>query len=185
VRESNRVDFTLAGTAMPHPIRPFAAALLLALAASAAQAGGVEVSFDAQSSFTDAGSTPREREQRLAALAEHLKALGQRGLGDDRTLRIELINLDLAGTLRLARHPAGTEVRVLRSGTDGPRIELRYTLSEASRVISSGHETLFDAGSLRPPQIVDSSGGDPLRHEKRLLDHWFAQRFAKAEPAPR
>ena len=170
---------------MPHPIRPFAAALLLALAASAAQAGGVEVSFDAQSSFTDAGSTPREREQRLAALAEHLKALGQRGLSDDRSLRIELIDLDLAGTLRLAQHPAGTEVRVLRGGADGPRIELRYTLSDASRVISTGHETLFNAGSPGLSQGADSSGGDPLRHERRLLDHWFAQRFASTAPAPR
>jgi Protein of unknown function (DUF3016) len=170
---------------MQHPIRPFAAALFLALAASAVQAGRVDVSFDAQASFTDAGSTPREREQRLAALAEHLKALGQRGLGDDRTLRIELIDLDLAGTLRLAQHPAGTEVRVLRGGADGPRIVLRYTLSDASRVVSSGHETLFDTGSPGLSQAADSSGGDPLRHEKRLLDHWFAQRFASTAPAPR
>lgn len=185
VRESNEIDITLAGTAMPHPIRPFTAALLLALAASAAQAGQVDVSFDARTSFTDAGSTPREREQRLAALAEHLKALGQSGLGDDRTLVIELIDLDLAGTLRLVANPAGTEVRVLRGGADGPHIELRYTLSDRSRVISSGHETLFDNRIPGLPQATDSGGGDPLLHEKRLLDHWFAQRFARADPAPR
>jgi len=169
---------------MSHPIRPLVAALLCALAASAAQAGRVDVNFDAQASFTDAGSTPREREQSLAALAEHLKTLGQRGLGDDRTLSIELIDLDLAGTLRLLPRAPGTELRVLRGGTDGPHIELRYTLSDTSRVISSGHETLFDAGSLRPLPAMDSSGGDPLRHEKRLLDHWFAQRFATTAPAP-
>lgn len=170
---------------MSHPIRPFVAALLCVVAASAAQAGRVDVSFDAQGSFTDAGTTPHEREQRLAALAEHLKALGRSGLGDDRTLRIELIDLDLAGTLRPVPRPAGTQVRVLRGLADGPHIELRYTLSDASRVISSGHETLFDAGSVRPAPAGDSSGGDPLRHEKRLLDHWFAQRFASTAPAPR
>ncbi len=170
---------------MKHPIRPIVASLLFALAASAAQAGRVEVSFDPQASFTDAGSTPREREQRLTALAEHLKALGRRELGDDRALSIELIDLDLAGTLQLVRRPAGTAVRVLRGGADGPHIELRYKLSDASQVIASGHETLFDAGSARPLPAMDRDEGDPLRQEKRLLDHWFAQRFSHPEAAAR
>jgi len=170
---------------MSHPVRPLVAALLCALAASAAHAGRVEVSFDPQASFTDAGSTPHEREQRLAALAEHLKALGQRGLGDDRSLRIELLDLDLAGTPRLVRHPAGTQVRVLRGGADGPHIELRYTLSDASQVIASGHETLFDVGIAQPGKSLDRGDGDPLRYEKRLLEHWFTQRFATPEPPSR
>lgn len=170
---------------MSHPIRSIVASLLFAFAASAAQAGRVDVSFDPQANFTDAGSTPHERQTRLAALAEHLKALGQQGLADDRTLSIELIDLDLAGTLQPVPRPAGTQVRVLRGLADGPHIELRYTLSDASRVISSGHETLFDAGSARTLQAVDSLGGDPLRQEKRLLDHWFAQRFSGSASAPR
>lgn len=170
---------------MSHPVRSVLAALLCTFAASATQAGGVEVKFDARATFTDAGSTPYEREQRLAALAEHLKTLGQRWLRDDRSLNIELLDLDLAGTLRPAPRPAGTEVRVLRGRADGPHIELRYSLSDASHVLSSGHETLFDAGSLRPLPGQDSGGGDPLRHEKRLLDHWFAQRFAAEEPPRR
>lgn len=170
---------------MSHPIRPLVASLLFALAASAAQAGRVEVSFDPQASFTDAGSTPREREQRLAALAEHLKSLGRQGLGDDRTLSIELIDLDLAGTIQFVRHPAGTAVRVLRGGADGPHIELRYSLSDASQVIASGHETLFDAGSARTRLALGRDDGDPLRQEKRLLDHWFAERFSGLAAAPR
>jgi hypothetical protein len=176
---------SIAGDVMSHPIRPLLATLLCAFAASAAQAGHVEVSFDARAAFTDAGSTPHEREQRLAALAEHLKTLGRRWLGDDRSLRIELLDLDLAGTLRPAPHPLGTEVRVLRGGADGPHIELRYSLSDASQVLSSGHETLFDVASARKLQSADSSGGDPLREEKSLLDHWFAQRFASTEPPRR
>lgn len=182
---SKGIATKLRGKTMSHPIRPVLASLLCAFAASAAQAGDVEVSFDARAAFTDAGSTPHEREQRLAALAEHLKTLGQRWLGDDRSLRIELLDLDLAGKLRPAPHPVGTEVRVLRGGADGPHIELRYSLSDASQVLSSGHETLFDAGSLRPLQAQDSGGGDPLRLEKRLLDRWFEQRFAGTEPPRR
>lgn len=170
---------------MTPAIRPLMATLLCAFAASAAQAGRVEVSFDPQASFTDAGSTPREREQRLAVLAEHLKALGQHGLGDDRALNIELIDLDLAGTLQIVRHPSGTAVRVLRGGADGPHIELRYSLSDASQVIASGHETLFDSGGARPLRASDRDEGDPLRQEKRLLDHWFAQRFSHPEAAAR
>ena len=170
---------------MSHPIRPIVASLLFGLAASAAQAGRVDVSFDPQASFTDAGSTPHERQQRLAALAEHLKALGQRELGEDRALSIELIDLDLAGTLQFVRRPAGTAVRVFRGGADGPHVELRYSLSDASQVIASGHETLFDAGGVQPLMAMDRYEGDPLRQEKRLLDQWFAQRFATSGAAPR
>jgi hypothetical protein len=170
---------------MSHLLRPIVASLLFAMAAPTALAGRVDVSFDPQANFTDAGSTPHERQQRLAALAEHLKVLGQQGLGDDRTLNIELIDLDLAGTLQLVRRPAGTAVRVLRGGADGPHIELRYSLSDASQVIASGHETLFEAGSARPLMARDCDEGDPLRQEKRLLDHWFAQRFSDSAPAPR
>jgi hypothetical protein len=183
--ESKSIVCHFEGTSMTPAIRPLMAALLCAFAASAALAGRVEVSFDPQASFTDAGSTPREREQRLTALAEHLKALGQRELGDDRALSIELIDLDLAGTLQFVRHPAGTAIRVLRGGADGPHIELRYSLSDATQVIASGHETLFDAGSARSRLTLGRDDGDPLRQEKQLLDHWFAQRFSHPEAAAR
>ena len=137
--------------------RPLCAALLCAGIAGAAWAGRVDVNYDAQASFTDAGVTPHQREERLAALAAHLKLLGERWLAHDRSLNIELLDLDLAGTMQPAPHAAG-ETRVVRAGADGPHIELRYSLSDASRVIAAGHETLFDAGLPRIGLARDIGG---------------------------
>lgn len=155
--------------------------LLLALAAALpapAWAGVVDVNFDARSTFTDAGTTPAERERNLGALATHLKGL-ERQLPDGRRLSVELVDLDLTGTLRPSRRAPG-DLRIVTGRADGPHIELRYTLSEASRVLASGRETLSDAGLPRLGTARDLDGGDPLRHEKSLLDHWFASLIAGA-----
>lgn len=168
-------------------MRPDLRPLLLALAAAAvplAHAGSVEVRYDARASFTDAGSTPLERERHLAALADHLKTLGERRLAAGSRLSVELVDLDLSGTLHPSRRAAG-DLRVVNGRADGPHIELRYTLSDASQVLASGRETLFDAGLPRLGRARDSDGGDPLRHEKSLLDHWFEARIATAPAAAR
>lgn len=168
-------------------MRPDLRPLLLALAAAAvppAHAGSVEVRYDARASFTDAGSTPLERERHLAALADHLKSLGDRRLAAGSRLSVELVDLDLTGTLRPSRRAVG-DLRVVNGRADGPHIELRYTLSDASQVLASGRETLFDAGLPRLGLARDSNGGDPLRHEKSLLDQWFDARFATAPATAR
>jgi len=169
---------------MAMPFRPVVLALLCSAIAGTAWAGHVDVSFDAKASYTDAGITPRQREQHLAALAGHLKALGERRLPDDRWLSIELLDLDLAGTTRPVTR-TGTELRIVRGGADGPHIELRYSLRDGSRTIAAGRETLFDAGLPRLDPFRDSGGGDPLRQEKILLDHWFEERFGAESSTPR
>lgn len=161
--------------------------LLIAIAAMlapTAHAGVVEVNYDLRAAFTDAGVTQVERERHLAALAAHLASLGERRLPPGQRLSIELVDLDLTGTLRPSRHAAG-DVRIVNGRADGPRIELRYTLSDAGQVLASGRETLADAGLPRLGAARDSDGGDPLRHEKSLLDHWFAVRFAGAPTSAR
>lgn len=168
-------------------MRPDLRPLLLALAAAAAplaHAGNVEVRYDARASFTDAGTTPHEREHHLAALAGHLKALGERRLAPGSRLNVELIDLDLSGTVIPIRRAAG-DLRVVNGRADGPHIELRYTLSDGSQVLTTGRETLFDAGLPRLGLARDSSGGDPLRHEKSLLAQWFDARFATLPAAAR
>lgn len=161
--------------------------LLLALAAMLsplARAGVVDVNYDVRATFTDAGATQFERERHLGALAAHLKTLGEQRLPGSQRLSIELVDLDLTGTLRPSRHAAG-DLRVVNGRADGPHIELRYTLSDDAKVLASGRETLSDAGLPRLGAARDSDGGDPLRHEKSLLDQWFAARIADAAPAAR
>lgn len=151
-------------------------ALLACGAATLVHAGAVEVRYDASRLHSDAGGTSTERERSLAALAEHLRALGARQLPADRRLEVELIDLDRAGTVRITRRPLG-EVRVVDGRADGPHIELRYTLSDASGTLISGKESLFDVNLPRLGALRDANAGDPLRQEKTLLDHWFEARF--------
>lgn len=162
---------------------PLPSALVLALSLSAcllalpARAGTVEVSYDAGKAHSDAGSTPAQRENNLAALAAQLRALGARRLPAGQALQVEIVDLDLTGTLRVSRRPLG-ELRVVTGRADGPHIELRYTLSAAGgQTLASGRETLYDAALPRLGDARDSTGGDALRHEKTLLERWFEARL--------
>lgn len=155
---------------------PIALAVLAGTLTAAANAATVEVRYDAAKAHSDAGDTAAQREHRLAALADHLRALGARQLPADRTLDIELIDLDLTGTVRILRRPLG-EVRVVNGRADGPRIELSYTLRDAGGVLATGRETLHDVTLSRLGDLRDANAGDPLRQEKALLDHWFESRF--------
>lgn len=161
------------------PIRTVLTLLACSLT-MAARAGTVEVRYDAAKPHSDAGDTAAQRERRLEALAAHLSALGATRLPADRTLAVEIVDLDLTGTVRITRRPLG-EVRVVNGRADGPRIELNYTLRDASGTLASGHESLYDVNLPRLGELRDANGGDPLRQEKLLLDHWFAARFG---PAP-
>lgn len=141
------------------------------------RAASVDVRYDSLHAHSDAGSTPAEREKNLAAVAALLRELGARRLGATQALEIEIVDLDLTGTMRLSRHPVG-EVRVVTGRADGPRMTLRYTLREGAVTVRAGEDSLHDAALPRLGDARDSTGGEPLRHERALLDHWFVQRFA-------
>jgi hypothetical protein len=63
-----------------------------------------------------------------------------------------------------------------------PCIELSYTLETDGKVPQARRERVCDPDYLRPlePQFNEH---DPLVYEKRMLEHWFRERFAKAAPA--
>lgn len=167
---------------MPSRTRPVCLAVLLA-AVFAAQAGTVEVSYDASTPFADAGRTQGEREDNLAALTAYLQGLGVRLPGAGQQLRVQLLDVDLAGTVRPVGR-TGQELRILRGGADWPRIKLRYTLLEDGREVRSGEEWLADLGYQTRQPGYGGETGDPLRHEKRLLADWFEARFGATAGAP-
>jgi hypothetical protein len=152
-------------------------ALALATLPAAAQAA-VEVAFISPETYVDAGSHPGERLARrnLGELARHLERLGAARLPDGRSLRIEVLDIDLAGRFEPWR-PTAYGVRILREAT-WPRITLRYVLEEDGRELARGEERLSDLDYLgRPAGRLRS---DPLRYEKAMLDNWFRARFAAA-----
>jgi len=152
---------------------------LAATLGSAHAAGIVNVSFVAPERFVDAGEAPRDRDDRLKLLSQHLQSLGQRHLADGQTLKIEILDVDLAGHLKPLRR--GGDVRVVRSGVDRPRIALRYELEAGGQVVQRGEESVVDLNFLG--RIPNYGASDQLRYEKRLLDDWFKQRFVEQRPA--
>ena len=156
-----------------HP-RSLFLSCIAAVAVSSAAAGTVSVSFANAAGFADAGATPWDKGANQRALAGHLQVLGQRHLSTDQLLRVEMLDLDLAGTTRLLRH-AGHDLRIVRGKADVPRISLRYTLEEGGQLLRSGEDSLTDLNYGRG--LSHASGADPLRHEKQMLDEWFKLRF--------
>jgi hypothetical protein len=151
------------------------AALLVGAAGALHAAGLVDVHFVEPARYADAGRTPAERERTLKVLGEHLKQLGAR-LPDGQRLRVDVLDIDLAGTLEPRR---AVEVRVLRGRADVPAMTLRWTLSEGSRTLKSGEERITDLDYLERGGRLPPAGD--LAYDRALLDRWFAERVA---PAP-
>jgi hypothetical protein len=154
-----------------------AALAALSFAAAAPAAPVVEVVFVNPDRYADAspGSflvNERERDAMLELLRRHLQSLGAKHLAEGDRLRVEILDLDLAGEFESWRL-RGHDVRILRDATP-PRIHLRYTLARAG-VESAGEERLAGLNYLR--QASRCRSGGPLCHERLLLDWWFASRI--------
>lgn len=150
---------------------------IAAAAAAPALAGPVEVSFIDADRYFDAGNRPYDETRNLELLAGHLKSLGQRYLPEDRALKIDVLQVDLAGEVRPTRR--GDDLRIVRGTADWPRITLRYTLrGEGGAVLQQGEEAVSDMAYQMHSMFGDMH--EPLHYEKRMLDDWFRARFATA-----
>lgn len=150
---------------------------MIAAAASAASAGTVAVQFANRGSYTDAGVTTWDEDANLQTIARYLQAMGQRWLPPNQALKIVVLDVNLAGTVRPA-----SEVRVLRGGADFPRIHLQYTLEVDGRPERSGTEWLTDLDYTR--HLPGSRDSESLYYEKRMIDAWFKARFLQAPASP-
>lgn len=142
---------------------------------SPALTGTVEVTFINSPGYHDAGETTLERDANLDALARHLRALAQRLLPANQVLKVEVLDVDLAGTVRTSAR-TGANIRVLRSGADWPRIHLRYTVEADGKPLRQGDEWVSD---MTYANGITSGYRDSqaLFYEKRMLDRWFKERF--------
>jgi hypothetical protein len=150
------------------------AALTATLAATAQAA--VLVTFKEPEKYVDTGRFRMETPQVLAELERHFQQLGTRYLRPDQTLRIEVLDVDLAGEERF-RH-SGQDVRILRGGADWPRMRLRYVLEGGDKPALSGEENLSDMNYLQRPVTI--RGNENLAYEKRMLEEWFRAKFGPA-----
>jgi len=154
-----------------------ALAAMFALAAGSAGAA-VTVSYVQPEKFTDIAITSWERENALKDIGEHFNRLG-RGLPPGQDLRIEVLDIDLAGRMIPSRRRS-SDVRVYNTrGTDWPRMQLRYVLEQDGRVIKRGEARLSDMNYLNHSRYFDNV---TLRYDKQMIDDWYRKTIG---PLPR
>lgn len=164
----------------------FVVAATLALGASPAMsAADLTVVFIDPAHYTDAAYSNRygnekERAEVMRDVQRHLQGLADRGLAPGESLRIEVLDIDLAGWFEpFPRFRTGdySRLRIMRDIT-WPRIQLRFELSHNGEVVARGEE---QAKSMNYLMIVNPYGStDRLRYEKAMLDDWFARRIVGA-----
>lgn len=148
-----------------------AAAALLALPVQAA--GTVEVKYVEPEKFRDIGFGAFERERNQTSLDQSFQRLAAQ-LPDGQTLKIEVLDVDLAGEV----HPGSVNsTRVLRGSVDWPRIQLRYSLQAGATTLKSGEQSLSDPSYMFGTRSVSARDG-ALPYEQRLIDRWFSDTFA-------
>jgi Protein of unknown function (DUF3016) len=145
----------------------------MALAATPV-AAEVVVTFANPERFSDIGDLEQDPRQTLSDLEAFFHSLGDRYLPSHVTLRIEVLDISLAGR---SRWPPRTNspVRAMGGDADWPRFELRYTLESGSAPSRPIEETVVDRNYLRPLEWRYSSASLP--YEKRMLEAWFRARF--------
>lgn len=152
---------------------------LLALAATAR--ADVQVNFVNPENFSDIRDNDGFRQpDLLKGLKEHLIIQAGKALpGKD--VRFNVTDVDLAGEVEpFGRH--GRWLRVMRAVTS-PAITLTYEVREGGKVVQHGEAKLRDMDYQN--SFNTYSAGDPLRYEKRMLDHWMQHEFGvKVAAAP-
>lgn len=118
-----------------------------------------------------------ERGDWVRGIARHLAKRAAGALGPGERLDVVITDIERAGDFEPG---AGRSdgVRIVRD-IYPPRIDLSYTLYDASGdVADSGERSLRDIGFLHR-QAGTVGSGDPLRHEKRLVDAWVRDELAR------
>ena len=151
-----------------------------ALLAGLAQAGTVEVNFVQPERYTDAGHGT-DAEAARKTLDQHLQALGLAGLPVEQRLKIDILDIDLAGETRPLLS-LSNDVRVLKGRADWPRIHLRYTHSDGAQTLGSGDESISDMAYLMRSRATDRS--EALRYERRLPSDGFRSHFGPTAAKP-
>lgn len=151
-------------------------AALASVAAAAQAAGIVSVSFVQPENFTDVRDSFMSRERHLGALKSHIEQAAAPYVADGQTLKIEVLDVDLAGETRLTRR--ATNLRVLKGRGDWPRIKLRYALEAGGQPLRSGEARVQDMSYL--DRFAGALQDTALRYERRMLDEWFRDEFGAA-----
>lgn len=130
----------------------------------------VTVNFTKPDAYTDIGFSSWEKDKVMKDLSQHFDKLGAQ-LPQGQDLKIEVLDIDLAGRIEPRFRTTGQDIRVLRGSADWPVIQLRYSIESVGKVVKSGEARVADMSYLQNYNRYNT--GEPLRYEKRMLDNWF------------
>jgi len=148
----------------------------VALAAAPASATTV-VTFADPDGMTDVSNERWEAKRTMDALGAHIQQLGDRYIAANDTLRVEVLDIDLAGWTRWSGRDPSNRVRIARGSADFPSMRVRYTLESGGRT-RTGEARLSDLAYMHhgyTPRKVNES----YYYEKKLLEDWFKSTFAE------
>jgi hypothetical protein len=153
-----------------------ASSLIFALSAVSLQASGasVQVDFPRPERYTDVDRFTDESSRAMKAIQETLVDLGNRYLPQNASLRVEVLDIDLAGRL-IPSARTGKDIRLQRGNANPPNLRLRYVLESNGRVVEK-EETLQGVTYLRTLSIRNASTSFP--YEKAMLERWFRESLA-------
>jgi hypothetical protein len=160
-----------------------AAAVVALVFAASASAGTAEVNFLDPDKYSDPGGKGGlrdlpTREVVLREIRAHLIELAERNLGPNQAVKIDVLDIDIAGRREILR--AGAEDVRVYDDISPPRITLRFALSENGQVVTSGEERVSNPTYLSG--LARQTSGDPLRYERPMLTKWFLARFVQRKP---
>lgn len=142
-------------------------------AATAVQAGNIEVRFVHPDQYTDAVFDTREPDRARREIERHLTQLAERSLPASDRLVVDIVDIDLAG--RFSMRPGHfNDVRVLTNVT-WPTIRLHYRWLRGDTVVREADEAVSDLAYMTRGNRYFSS--DSFRYEKQMLDDWFRKTF--------
>jgi hypothetical protein len=157
-------------------LKPVMLSLLISSLAVPAFAA-VEVTFTDADKYADVkvgpGPVVKQRNMVLRELRTHLEKLGDKTLPARDTLRIEVLDINLAGRDQ-PWNPTNPDQRLMDE-VNWPSIKLRYALERDGEVVSQAEELVSDKDYLN--QSVMGGRSDSLRYEKKMLSEWFRDRF--------
>lgn len=141
----------------------------------------VSVQFIEPENYTDlslsGSSTGRIQQYILNELSKFLVSLGDRALPSGQGLRIEVHDIDMAGSYEPWRAPLLNNTRIVRD-VYWPRMEIHSILRDArGSVLKEQREQLSDLNYLILANPYGYSYNDPLRYEKAMLRRWFDTNF--------
>lgn len=149
--------------------------LCLAFATQLSQAqSSVEIIFIHPENYTDTDLPEQSVETTLKEFERHIKFTGAKYLHKDAHLKIEVLDIDLAGEKNWWLTPSH-DARILRDVT-WPNVKLRYRLEAPDAQTARNEESISQVDYLT--HFNRYAADDPLRYEKNMLDDWFAARFA-------